>query len=176
MILVYGSAGSGKSEAAENIIVSLAKKWNLPLVYMATMENTSEAAKERIKRHRKLRERKGFFTIEEMKKLSSHASEVEDKCVLVECMSNLVANIFFSDEKEEIKNIKEDVRKLLREAKEVVIVTNNIFEEGKSSDEMCDEYMKTLAKINMELADEAECVLEICRGEEIFLKGDKCWT
>ena len=176
MILVYGAAGSGKSETAENIIVSLAKKWNLPLVYMATMENTSEAAKERIKRHRKLREGKGFFTIEEMKKPSNHLSEVKDKCVLVECMSNLVANIFFSDEKEEIKNVKEDVRKLLREAKEVVIVTNNIFEEGKSSDEMCDEYMKALAKINMELADEAECVLEICRGEEIFLKGDKCWT
>ena len=60
MILVYGTASSGKSNIAENMAVDHSKKSDTSLVYIATMENKSDAAKERIKRHREQREGKGF--------------------------------------------------------------------------------------------------------------------
>ena len=65
MITVIGSATSGKSEASENIAVNIAKENNKQLIYLATMESESAAAKERIKKHRNLRKDKGFITIEE---------------------------------------------------------------------------------------------------------------
>lgn len=172
MIIVYGAAGSGKSEVAENIITSLAKKSKGELIYLATMENKSEAAKERIQRHLRLREGKGFVTIEETCDLSKHLGEVENKFVLVEDLSNLLANIYFSSQK---NNISDQFRLIEKSAKEIVIVANNIFEEGPSSDEMCDGYIRELATLNIELATLSDTFVEVICGQEIIRKGENTW-
>ena len=58
--LIIGGSASGKSEYAERLVCSLPGK----RIYAATMEPFGEEGRERIARHRKLREGKGFVTVE----------------------------------------------------------------------------------------------------------------
>lgn len=170
MITVYGAAGSGKSKAAENIITGLAKEGKL--FYLATMENKSEAAKERINRHKKLREGKGFITIEEPFDLSRCVDQIKGGYVLIEDVSNLLANIYFSEKKTKIIEQFELINTI---AKEVVVVANNIFEEGPTEDEMCDGYLKVLAALNSDIANMSDTFVEVICGQVIVRKGEKTW-
>ena len=172
MIIVYGAAGSGKSNTAENIITSLAKEGAEKLFYIATMEKESEAAKIRIARHRKQREGKGFITIEEPFNLENCLEEVKDGYVLVEDVSNLLANNFFASGK---ADLNEQFIKLDEIAKEVVVVANNIFEEGPSDDKECDNYLRALAKLHMDLTQKANTFVEVICGQEIIRRGVKTW-
>ena len=58
--LIIGGSASGKSEYAERLVCPLPGK----RIYVATMEPFGEEGRERIARHRKLREGKGFVTAE----------------------------------------------------------------------------------------------------------------
>lgn len=60
LVLVTGGAASGKSEHAEKIICARAHS----KLYLATMQPFGKSARARIARHRKLREGKGFYTVE----------------------------------------------------------------------------------------------------------------
>ena len=62
--LILGGASSGKSEYAEAFAGELAAKENCGKVYLATMRNDGPEAGRRIERHRRLREGKGFITVE----------------------------------------------------------------------------------------------------------------
>ena len=66
IVTVTGGSGSGKSEFAENLMTELLNKTseNNKLFYIATMKPYGEEAAKRIQRHQKLREGKGFKTIE----------------------------------------------------------------------------------------------------------------
>lgn len=175
--LVYGGSSSGKSEFAENLVCSsqIQKKY-----YLATMKYSKDT-KERIHRHRVLREGKGFHTLEyavdisnalkelkEFETTESHASE--GKCILLlECMSNLVANEMFIDG--EIKSAHQCADKILKEVEALekqtdllVIVTNNVFEDGRHYDSQTKEYMKALGMVNRQLAASAESVFEVVVG------------
>ncbi|MCD7837928.1 MAG: bifunctional adenosylcobinamide kinase/adenosylcobinamide-phosphate guanylyltransferase, partial [Clostridiales bacterium] len=91
MTLVSGGAGSGKSAYAEALILQSAVA---PRIYLATMQAWGEEGRQRVKRHRRLRAGKGFFTVEQPLDLS----EVEipqGSAVLLEDLSNLTANECF---------------------------------------------------------------------------------
>ena len=60
MVVVTGGSGSGKSAYAE----SLFQEFSGEKIYIATMQVYDEEGKEKVARHRKLREGKGFLTIE----------------------------------------------------------------------------------------------------------------
>ena len=60
LVLVAGGAASGKSEHAEKIVCARAHS----KLYLATMQPFGKSARARIARHRKLREGKGFYTVE----------------------------------------------------------------------------------------------------------------
>ena len=101
MIVVTGVSGSGKSEYAENRAAALAGGG--PLYYVAAMEPYGEEAARRIRRHRSLRAGKGFTTLECYRDIAKvpdmiGASRCREATVLVECMSNLLANEMFSAE------------------------------------------------------------------------------
>lgn len=101
MIVVMGVSGSGKSEYAENRAAALAGGG--PLYYVAAMEPYGEEAARRIRRHRSLRAGKGFTTLECYRDIAKvpdmiGASRCREATVLVECMSNLLANEMFSAE------------------------------------------------------------------------------
>ena len=67
--LIIGGSASGKSEYAERLVCSLPGK----RIYVATMEPFGEEGRERIARHRKLREGKGFVTAEVPRDLGAFA-------------------------------------------------------------------------------------------------------
>ena len=140
MKLIIGGSGSGKSAYAEDCITSMEQtglsKRNL--YYIATMKVYGKEGKQRVARHQKMREGKGFHTIEQETDLNHCLSAIiprEDALVLIECMSNLVANEMFTEtetkrEDAVVEKVLDDLSKISNEVKHLVVVTNNIFEDG----------------------------------------------
>ena len=97
--IVYGGSASGKSSYAESFAMSLQGEGRL--LYIATMYpykwNTTEIDPEtmqRIKRHRAMRADKGFDTVECYRHVEHIVAKRQD-VLLLECMSNLLANEMF---------------------------------------------------------------------------------
>lgn len=94
--MVYGGSASGKSSYAESFAMSLQGEGRL--LYIATMYpykwNTTEIDPEtmqRIERHRAMRADKGFDTVECYRYVEHIVAKRQD-VLLLECMSNLLAN------------------------------------------------------------------------------------
>ena len=98
LTLVIGGSGSGKSSFGEK----LAQESNSKLYYLATMIPYGDEGKRRVERHLKLRKGKGFETIEEYMDIGS-IDIPYGSCVLLEDLTNLVANNMFT------KNPQKDI-------------------------------------------------------------------
>ncbi len=86
--LIIGGAASGKSAYAEELAM---QSPGVPRLYVATMLAQDAESRARVKRHRALRRGKGFFTVEcplALEKLVVPTGAA----VLLECLSNLLAN------------------------------------------------------------------------------------
>lgn len=166
MVTVTGGSGSGKSEFAENMLAELVNntKGNNKLYYIATMKPYGEDAVKRINRHHKLREGKGFITVECYNNIGSCI--LESRCnVLLECMSNLAANEMFA---ETIKDkyyvyhkICDGIDRLNKITDNFVIVTNDIFADGVIYDKSTMEYIELLGMVNCYLAKTSDRVIEV---------------
>lgn len=188
--LVTGGSGSGKSAYAEKLVTEQYKGDSK--YYIATMQVYDEEGKARIKRHRQMRSGKGFTTIEqpvcieealtkivkwEGKQCVAAQEEMEGKqCVaLVECMSNLAANEIFQEEEirpyAAVERILKGIKTLSKHLHGLVIVTNNVFEDGIEYDAGTQEYLKALGQINEGLASMADRVTEVVVGIPVPLKG-----
>ena len=91
--VVTGGSGSGKSAFAEKLTASLGEGRR---IYIATMMCFDEEGKKRISRHRAMRADKHFETLERYTDLCG-LEVPEDSILLLECMSNLVANEMFDE-------------------------------------------------------------------------------
>lgn len=196
MYLIIGGSGSGKSVYAEELLFSLpdaGKKY-----YIATMQVYDEESVRRVKKHRKQREGKKFYTIEQPVHVSKALAQMDagKKSAMLECVSNLVANEMFAkdvdaedmhaDDCDIIETdlqkrkdrsaetvagkIVEDIMKLNHELQQLVIVSNNVFEDGISYDEMTMEYIKTMGIVNQKLAAVADVVTEVVVGIPVMVK------
>lgn len=187
--LVIGGSGSGKSAYAEQMAVKAAG--NGSLYYVATMQVNDEEGKKKVERHQKMRAGKGFLTIEQPRRLEEAAKKVTtenaptgvEKTVLLECMSNLVANEMFSEENlsavmDEVKikqlshEIISGVTALQDSCDILIIVTNQIFEDGIRYDASTMAYIRLLGDVNRQIAEQAEQVIEVVAGIPIFIKKD----
>ena len=186
--IVYGGSASGKSSFAESFAMSLQGEGRL--LYIATMYpykwNTTEIDPEtmqRIERHRAMRADKGFDTVECYRHVEHIVAKRQD-VLLLECMSNLLANEMYlepdsnagSDMAETMspvsKKIVQALVNLSTRVQDVVIVTNDVFSDGGSLtyDESTREYVKNLAEINCALAREAATVTEVVCGIPVIVK------
>ena len=191
--LVTGGSGSGKSAYAESLLSSCEGI----RYYIATMQIYDAEGEKKVERQRKLRAGKGFLTIEspinvgkiqfacagkaEQAQYRQEAEmkvqgNAEKKSALLECMSNLTANEMFT--KDGIKSAEEVVGKIVSEMQtlsqkldNLVIVTNNVFEDGVIYDAGTMEYLKALGRINAALARLADRVAEVVVGIPVELKG-----
>ncbi len=176
IIVISGGSGSGKSAYAEKKILSL--RGTEPLYYLATMQIYDGEGKKKVERHRKLRAGKGFITIEQPLNVGAAADAAEGPAsVLLECMSNLTANEMFVNADTglpEVSQVEERVmdgiRRLVKKTKHLVIVTNNVFEDGECYDEGTMRYMETLGRINCRLAELADEVTEVVAGIPVEVK------
>ena len=196
--LVTGGSGSGKSEYGEGLILDIPDGERF---YIATMESSGREAERRIARHRKLREGKGFFTIERPRDLGGLILPGEGrKNVLLECVSNLAANEMFGggacgltesageagacgpaelagetglDRLAELaRRIVSDIRSLARQADHLVIVTNQVGEDGCCYDRETRAYIALVGRVNQELAKLADQVTEVVFGIPVIVKGE----
>lgn len=132
-------------------------------------------------------------------KLQSENCLKTGRSALLECMSNLVANEMFppvdaSDtneagvKKEALdgpdnmrdyentlisrvsKKVLKDVSILSENVAELVIVTNNVFEDGVCYDESTMNYIKAMGTVNRGLAAMAESVVEVVAGIPVAVK------
>lgn len=180
LVLITGGSGSGKSSYAESYVMKLSE--NSKRYYIATMQVYGEEGRKKVERHRELRAVKGFFTIEqpvdvEQAMIKQHDSE-EDAVALLECMSNLTANEMFSDEQPKTceyvtDKILHGVERLRKGCRHLVIVSNNVFEDGIVYDETTMEYIRAMGKINQELARMADTVIEVVVGIPVIVKEGK---
>ena len=170
--LIMGGSGSGKSAYAENCILEFQGKNR---IYIATMFPFDEESHRRIERHRKMRREKCFTTIEcytGVKNLEISS----DSDILLECMSNLTANEMYQENgagEETVEEILQGIRQLKDRAKNLVVVTNEVFSDGISYDPDTMRYLSYLGNINQEMGKMADQVTEVVYGIPVSLKDDK---
>ena len=176
MILVIGGSGSGKSSYAEGLAVSLAESGNIKKYYLATMQVCDEEGLQKVKRHRKLRSGKGFFTIEQPTEIHRALEKMNcgERVALLECISNLTANEMFSEgeikpEMQVVGNVIRGIEALNRQVTHFVVVSNNIFEDGVIYDVSTMEYIHAIGKINQRLAALADQVVEVVVGIPVVI-------
>lgn len=171
IVMIIGGSGSGKSELAENSAVQLN---NGELVYIATMQPFDEESKDRVKRHQRMRQSKKFITIECYTGLMNVMVE-NNATVLLECMSNLIANEMFSEDgakENTVDAVKTGIYHLAEQADNLFVVTNNIFDDGIAYDDETMRYMKMLGEINKWLCQIADKVVEVIHGIPIETKNN----
>ena len=187
--LVLGGSGSGKSAYAEHLLDGKTNKY-----YIATMQVYDAEGGKKVARHRRLRAGKGFVTIEQPRdigevdfsKRAQQAMEPPDRagqnvterprCALLECMSNLVANEMFAENKIRLRDevtaqILDGIEALNRQLAHFLIVTNNVFEDGISYEETTAEYIEAMGQVNERLAAMADTVIEVVAGIPVVWKG-----
>jgi adenosylcobinamide kinase/adenosylcobinamide-phosphate guanylyltransferase len=171
-MIVTGGAGSGKSEFAENLILGFGE---MPRYYIATMKCFDEESKKRVARHRKMREKKRFETIE----AQTHLEQVvlpKRGAVLLECMSNLVANEMYEPDgvkTDTAAHILNGVQALKKQCEHLVIVTNEVASDGVCYDASTMDYIRTLGAVNAALGTGADVCYEVIYGIPVQLTGAK---
>ena len=161
-VLVIGTADSGKSALAEDLAMQTGDSRRY---YLATMKVCDDDGRKRVERHRKMREGKGFVTIERQCDLSAVTDGIDDPgevTVLLECISNLVGNVLhdhdritqllsdasgksaFADE------VAGDTAALAGRVRNLIVVTNEYAEED-GYDEETRLYVELLNMVNERL-------------------------
>ena len=169
LILVTGGAACGKSSFAEELLMKMQGRH----YYVATMHNdNSDETKEKIRRHRSLRSDKGFITIEKEHDISEIEIE-QGSAVLVECMSNLLANeMFIFDRIDCAEHICSQIEKLNRKCHNLIIITNEVSSDGILYDDLTEQYIENMGKINTYLSDVADKVIEVVYSIPVVIKGE----
>ena len=163
--IVTGGSASGKSEYAENIVPNTGSR-----VYLATMEPFGAEAETRIARHRKLREGKGFQTIECPVNIGNCFEACRGRHVLLEDLPNLVANEMFSSHAHSTAGIAAQILDLAHISESLICVTGILTADGRVYDESTMEYLKELSVIERTLAAHADRVIEVVCGQGSELK------
>ncbi len=171
MHLVTGASASGKSAYAEDLLIHTksAEKY-----YIATMRPWGAEGAARVKKHRAMREGKGFQTIEAFHTLDAlHLPGTGS--LMLECMSNLLANEQFElggTDEEILDRIQQGIQNLKAQTEDLIIVTNEIFSDGCRYDAETVRYIRLLGNLNIRMAEDADAVTEVVYGIPICRKGE----
>lgn len=189
IVLITGGSGSGKSAFAEKLVLEQPAENRY---YLATMQVYGAEGRERVMRHRQMRQGKGFETLEHPTDVADCIGQIlspSEAVVLLECMSNLVANEMFTEtgtiqQELVIQKITQHMQKLFDATGHVIVVTNNVFEDGKCNPYINElrgfaayenyapetiAYIEALGQINIWLAEQADTVYEVVAGQAV------CW-
>ena len=166
LVLITGGSGSGKSEFAEKTAV----EFGGDMLYIATMKPHDEECVKRIERHRKMRQGKGFRTVECYGSLCEVTQTADT--MLLECVSNLTANVMFAPNGagDTVYEIMRGIAHLLDRCDNLVVVTNEISSDGIEYDDSTEAYMKNIGDVNCKIAKIADAVYEVVYKAAVRLK------
>lgn len=162
--VITGGSGSGKSAYAETLVQ---KTGSGRRIYIATMIPYGEEGRQRVARHQALRREKRFETVECYTNLEKLELGGTADAVLLECMSNLVANEMFEPDgagEATVEAVCRGVEHLLGQTRQLFLVTNEIFSDGISYDPETALYLEYLGAVNRRLAQRADTVTEVVYG------------
>ncbi len=168
--LVTGGSGSGKSAYAEKLAMEQCAGRKF---YIATMKPWDEECLRRIEKHRNMRADKHFETLEVYGRLNQLCLP-EDSVVLLECLSNLAANVFFSGEFREdefVSMVSGDILGLKNQVKSLIIVANDVFSDGLAYDKETEAYRRMLAGVGNVLAGYADSLIEVVYGIPVEIRS-----
>lgn len=170
--LIIGGSKSGKSEIGEKISLSLNKN---KVIYIATMKPYDKEDEERIKKHIQNRIGLNFVTIEKQSNLHEIIVDVKsDETVLIDSITSLLTNEMFIEKniiKNPSMNILMGLKQIMNKVKNIVIVSDYIFNDAIEYDEITESFKKELATINIELASLCDNVIECSFGN---IRYHKC--
>lgn len=178
LILITGGSGSGKSALAEKLARRLAddskQAGNKSLIYIAAMINGKDKeSKDRISRHQQQRAKLGFITREQPFDLDQALDEYNSPILLLECLSNLLANEMFLRTDFGLEHFSpeqaaEMIDHALTRAEEIcehlIVVSNEIFSDAMIFDESTNLYLRYLGWLNQNLAARAMLAVEMVYG------------
>lgn len=176
LILVTGGSASGKSAFAEKLTMSLKKG---KAVYLATMIPWDEECQEKIAKHQAVRKNKGFSTLERYTDLEG-LTVADTPILLLECMSNLLANEMYDENGYCSKygleglcdGIISGIENLKSQCEHVVVVTNEVFSDYGSVYKETMDYLRFFGEINRRLAALSDNIYEIVCGLVLPLKEE----
>ena len=166
LTLVIGGAGSGKSAFAEELVCRLPGN----RVYLAAMLSRDPESRERVAKHHAQRAGKGFETLERGLDLEN-AALPKGANVLLEDLSNLLANELYEPSGGGADAVRRALAHLIAACGNLTVVTNEVFSGGADYAEESLRYMRTLAELNRELAARADLAVEVVCGLPNVLKG-----
>lgn len=169
LTLIVGGAGSGKSKFAESLITADSVPRRM---YLATMLLWDKECELRAERHQQMRAEKAFETLEWPRNLAQ-VTIPPHTAVLLEDLSNLTANEFFSEygSSGTFERIMRGIHHLNLQAEALVIVSNELFSDGIEYDKETADYLRCLSALNLAVAAEADQVYEVVCGIPISWKG-----
>lgn len=171
LILILGGSASGKSEYAEQYAVRLSGA-SRRCYYIATMEDTGEESLHRIRKHQERRRQMQFCTVECYRNIATLVQQnriQENAVVLLECLTNLLANEMFhapgngSFTECLPDKLVLDIQKLCKIA-DVIVVSGDVSRDGCTYDASTMEYIRALSVINNRLAEIADETVEVVCG------------
>ncbi len=167
-VLITGRSASGKSSFAEG----LALKMNDDVVYyLATMKVMDREGEARVERHKKMREGKGFVTVERERDIRDAFSDRESldrATLLLECVTNLLGNEIHDGGltgKDAADKVLYDIAELSKSFHNTIIVTGIYDEDGEGYDDETREYVKSLNSVNAKLKSVADRTYDMSKGE-----------
>lgn len=178
LILIIGGSGSGKSAFAEKRARELAGT-NLQKYYLATMAVHDDEMRKKVQRHQMIRKNDEWITLEYPVDIGKGADLIPVKksgtVILLEDLGNLTANEMFRDGRvfpgdEVCEKISRDISVLESKACAVIIVSNQIFNDGISYDKETMQYIEAMGKLHQKLAERAVEVTEVVVGIPARLK------
>lgn len=197
--LIIGGSGSGKSAYAEEYALAAAAdlpKYYIATMQVCdaegerkverhrrlragkgfvTIEQPTDIGKAGIKIAGNAWNEQEKGDIHEVDGMDAPNEEKQGGVALLECMSNLVANEMFSGEQMPetdavVRRVTEGMEALEKQLTHLVIVSNNVFEDGIAYDASTLRYMEALGRINTRLADLADHVVEVVVGIPVSVK------
>jgi adenosylcobinamide kinase/adenosylcobinamide-phosphate guanylyltransferase len=181
IVFISGGVRSGKSGVAEQYVRQFASSEN-PVHYIATAQITDEEMQKRIMHHQQERARQSLRWITWEQPYELHAIVdrfTEQDVILLDCLTNLLANELFWDEgwrKEEIcfqkaRRIFEAIQQLGNNSKALIIVSNELFHGGVPEDPGTFRFMKMLGWLHQEIVAISSLAILVQNGIPILKKG-----
>lgn len=161
--VILGPNGSGKSLYAEDLAVSSGEQ----RLYIATMVPQNQENRQRIEKHRQQRKGKNFLTIEEPLCMSC-VPVSGDSIILLEDVSNLVANRIFGKHPGKYRPVLEDILTLAGRCKTLIAVSISGMKAEEFDGETA-EYIRTLNELNTQLISHASLAVEMRDGVPVTL-------